>query len=232
MFLNIFFIVLIGIEVGFARQYLSGLLPHPHPIFLKTGTTFALFQSSGAYSHIKWVLLIALLLTVSIHFFLNVHKWFMQVLLLKVLDILLQKLSWMMATGIAPVQSQNQQLTLFKSKYLLPTSQDFAEDPERPMLITGRSCLPGHCGQQESCVRMGFWQRRGGQTSVSHRTRPLWHVHCVQESIFHVSPSTKYSPPGAWQIDGLLSSGFCTIDSSRKRELKGKQMKICWDYRQ
>lgn len=75
--------------------------------------------------------------------------------------------------------------------------------------------LPVHCGQQESCVREGFWQSSGGHTSVSHSTRPLWQVHWVQESMFHVSPSTKYSPPGAWQMEGVLSSGFCTTKSSR-----------------
>lgn len=74
--------------------------------------------------------------------------------------------------------------------------------------------LPVHCGQQESWVRAGFWQSSGGHTSVSHSTRPPWHVHWVQESMFHVSPSTKYSPPGAWQMEGVLSSGFCTTKSS------------------
>lgn len=63
-------------------------------------------------------------------------------------------------------------------------------------------------------MREGFWQSSGGHTSVSHMTRPLWQVHCVQESMFHVSPSTKYSPPGAWQMEGALSSGFCSTRSS------------------
>lgn len=91
---------------------------------------------------------------------------------------------------------------------------------KKRLMKTSCQYIPGHWGQQESCVRVGFWQRRGGQTSVSHRTRPLWHVHCVQESMFHVSPSTKYSPPGAWQIDGLVSSGFCTIISSGKNRIR------------
>lgn len=97
-------------------------------------------------------------------------------------------------------------------------------DQGMAVMKTGCQHIPGHWGQQESCVRVGFWQRRGGQTSVSHRTRPLWHVHCVQESMFHVSPSTKYSPPGAWQIDGLVRSGFCTIISSGKNRI-GRQAK-------
>ena len=86
--------------------------------------------------------------------------------------------------------------------------------------------LPGHCGQQESWVRVGFWQSSGGHTSVSHSTRPLWHVHCVQVSMCHVSPSTKYSPPGAWQMDGVLSSGFCTTKSSAEREKSQTQEMI------
>ena len=65
-------------------------------------------------------------------------------------------------------------------------------------------------------MREGLWQSSGGHTSVSHSTRPLWQVHCVQESMFHVSPSTKYSPPGAWQMEGVLSSGFCTTKSSEE----------------
>lgn len=82
----------------------------------------------------------------------------------------------------------------------------------------GPAPLPVHCGQQESWVREGFSQSSGGHTSVSHSTRPLWQVHWVHESMFHVSPSTKYSPPGAWQMEGVLSSGFCTTKSSGKWE--------------
>lgn len=67
-------------------------------------------------------------------------------------------------------------------------------------------------------MRAGFWQSSGGHTSVSHSTRPPWHAHWVQVSMCHVSPSTKYSPPGAWQMEGVLSSGFCTSKSSGERE--------------
>ena len=73
---------------------------------------------------------------------------------------------------------------------------------------------------------MGFWQSSGGHTSVSHSTRPLWHVHCVQVSMCHVSPSTKYSPPGAWQMEGVLSSGFCTTKSSAEQEKSQTQEMI------
>lgn len=77
--------------------------------------------------------------------------------------------------------------------------------------VTGSS---GQCGQQESCDLIGFWQSRGGQTSVSHSTRPLWQVHCVQASMFQVSPSTKYSPPGARHTDESLSTGLWELGSS------------------
>lgn len=79
--------------------------------------------------------------------------------------------------------------------------------------------LPGQCGQHESWDLIGLWQSRGGHTSVSHRTRPLWQVHCVHESMFHVSPSTKYSPPGARHTDASLSSGLWEPDSSRQETL-------------
>lgn len=75
---------------------------------------------------------------------------------------------------------------------------------------------PGQWGQQESCVLIGLWQSRGGHTSVSQSTRPLWQVHWVQESMFHVSPSTKYSPPGAKHTDASLSSGLWELDSSER----------------
>ena len=81
----------------------------------------------------------------------------------------------------------------------------------------GESTLPGQTGQHIVGSFIGWWQRTGGQLSISHNTPPSWHMHCVHSSNSHVSPSAWYCPSLAWHLvgspgtNGLLPSEMFQI---------------------
>ena len=82
----------------------------------------------------------------------------------------------------------------------------------------GESTLPGQTGQHIVGSFIGWWQRTGGQLSISHNTPPSWHIHFVHSSNNHVSPSAWYCPSLAWHLvgspgtNGLLPSEMFQIN--------------------
>jgi hypothetical protein len=83
------------------------------------------------------------------------------------------------------------------------------------MACWGRGIIvgSGHLAQHCPGWWVGWGQGVGGQRCASHSTRPRWHIHCVQASRGHVSPSTRYTPSTEWHT--ITCCGFLASCSVR-----------------